>query len=617
MKYLILTLSLASVGVWAQKPEVKELSDKELSSKAVAVIKDAQIDKQLDELSVFKECRDKNQFDPKETQSSVIQPKLDAAVTCFKQKIGATNNPKKLEEMAHKLNLENYGLIQSKNVKDISNYLGDKMYKSMTGVDKSSADLKAVIASMRFNNRKMVDQSDFLEMYKTQLVKNALLEISRYCFENFRYENSQSREFETHWGSYLKPASGSAFDPDKVTDIGSEADSFFQSTTNQADPYADIVKGISSGNTLNGVMLKNFFDLCSTSIKKLCDKYETTITVSSSTNAAAADISSAPVTPTKGAKSCLVKSRLQQIRNTINNTDLVMKDWNTKTGADVALTLDKAQEIKFYDGGKSNPNDSFDSLTNFTSDDMLNGGAKKNNKLDDLEKECKQYPDKEECKQFLVVDDSLAKAQHSMDMEMRLKKEIALERVRQLKNKNDKSLAEYLESEGYLDILKEYNADKSFDVEKAINKALEAKRIGALENLKNKMGKRQLSEAEAKIGTNKRDTIVRNIQYSKDERARLAQVILFNNILMSNLELKDTKNNSLGKNVNAYNKEYDAIKKNKADNSLFTNLKTEADKTPSKSTAGGSVLGTSFLDGILGKSQSQNNSTTNATGSSN
>jgi hypothetical protein len=189
-------------------------------------------------------------------------------------------------------------------------------------------------------------------------------------------------------------------------------------------------------------------------------------------------------------------------------------------------------------------------------------------------------------------------------MDMMLKRELALQRVRQLKTKNDKSLEEYLKTEGYLDILEKYTNknDPSFDVEQEVSKVLEAKRLSALSALKNSMGKRQISEKDAKIAGKKESVIQENITYTKDERARLAQVVMFNNIITSNLSLEDSKGKDLGKNSTAFNTEEKGFKKSKAQSALFENLKADIDKGPkSSSTLGSSVLGTGILDTILGE----------------
>src|SRR5690606_369790 len=108
--------------------------------------------------------------------------KAKAAVDCFREKL-KDKDPKEIQKLAQNLQLESYGLVQGKNVQSIQEYLSNRMYEKLTGVNLEEKDLQKRIESMSFKNRKMVDQKVFFDLYRTQLGKNALYEISRFCFE--------------------------------------------------------------------------------------------------------------------------------------------------------------------------------------------------------------------------------------------------------------------------------------------------------------------------------------------------------------------------------------------------------------------------------------------------
>jgi hypothetical protein len=94
-----------------------------------------------------------------------------------------------------------------------------------------------------------------------------------------------------------------------------------------------------------------------------------------------------------------------------------------------------------------------------------------------------------------------------------------------------------------------------------------------------------------------------NITDAKGERARLAQVVLFNNIITSQLELQDKDKNSLGRNVGGWNKEKrdldNTFDSSKVEN-VFGDVISDAEKNGSKS-EDTSIGGSGIIDMILGK----------------
>jgi hypothetical protein len=595
------------------KPQIKELSNEALNKKMISVVKDAEIDKQLGEVEIFEKCKRLNKFDPAlQSTDAAVNSKLNAAVDCFKQELGKGQDEKKLVEMAEKLNLQGYGLIQSKNIKDITKYLGNKMYKAMTGVDKEAADLKTTIANMRFNapNRKLMDQRDFIDLYQTQLGKNALFEISRFCFEDFRLETAtpnSNDNFSDHWKDFL---SGSKKAEDytvaNVTDLGNTKAKFLPTGTNQDTIGDDIYKGI--GQSLKTDKLSSFFTFCGEMIRPLCADLKR-VGGTAETQAKATTISATNATTmTKGSKACVTQARLEGYRKAIAASAKLATEFDKMSSQDMALQLDKGATMQFYDQGKSNQKNSIDNLTNFSSKDILEGGLDKNVDYDKLKADCTNDPGKDECENFLAVDDSLKKAEHNLDMDILLKKEIQLARVRKAVSDSEKSVEEYLEQEGYLELLEEYKKDTNkaaFPLEERIRLIFEAKRVAALENLKKSIGSRQMTETEAKVQGSKAVAIGKNITESQDERARLAQVVLFNNIITSNLDLYSGpkgKEKKLGQNTNAWKIEVDSRsgKTSAKDPQLFQQLKTDGDNKKSVDTSGTSVVGLGMLDTILG-----------------
>lgn len=613
MKYLILTLSLASFGVLAQAPKkVVELSNDALNKKMISVVKDAEIDKQLGEVEIFEECKKKNKFQPSlQSTDPQVTLNLELAVKCFREKLGKGQDEKKLLEMATNLNLQGYGLIQSKNIKDITKYLGNKMYKAMTGVDKEAADLKTTIANMRFNapNKKMIDQRDFIDLYQTQLGKNALLEISRFCFEDFRIKNNTTTTFSEHWKDFFSGAKVAAdYSVADLSDLGSQppSASFLPTGTTQDNIGDQIYEGI--GKNLDTSKLSAFFTFCGEKIRLLCDDVKASnVNVKNAAGSATVTANKATDKLSEGSKACITQARLEGYRKAISESAKIALDFDKMSSQDMALQLDKGATAQFYDQGKSNQKNSIDNLTNFSSKDILEGGLDKSVDYADLKAKCTANADDKECEDFLAVDDSLKKAEHNLDMDILLKKEIQLARVKKAKEKSESSVAEYLEQEGYLDLLERFNKDPvtvGAKLEQEISLIFEAKRLAALQGLKKNLGTRQMTEADATNNkTLKGTNIIKNIDQSQEERGRLAQVVLFNNIITSNLELYSGpkgKEKYLGQNTNAWKVEEDS-RGGKTNPDLFKNLKKDAENKKSVDTSGTSVVGLGMLDTILGK----------------
>lgn len=581
---LILPLSLYALSAMAA-PEI--LTDKELSNKFVSVLKDVEVENLLEGSTEFNECRKKNEFDPK-ASATERENKAKSAEECFKEKL-SRKNTKDLQKLSNNLGLQSYGLVQSNNVKAISSYLGDKMYKAMTGIDRKDKENKDML---KFENRKLIDQKVFIQLYTTQLGKNALFEISRFCFENLRLKNAPAdseKDFVKYWGKVLANPSAEV----EVVDTGSGGFGEITNTTDEGAIYKDIFKGISADANFNVDQLGGFFDFCSGQITPLCKKFEDAPKEASDDKMAV------------GANACLTKSKLQNIRKAITSSELIKKQFEKDMSGGFAVSLDDGKKATFYDRGKSDESKSLDNLTNVASIDMLKGGTTES--LEDMAAKCAKEPERKDCEGFLVVDDSRLKVEHVADMDLRMKKEMEKARVREIKKDNDKGLEEYLTDNGYFDLLKKWKEDKSLNIEEEIDKIFEAKRIATLGAIQNKIGKRQISEEEiTEKGLDKKELTAANVKESQEERARLAQVVLFNNIITSHLKLVKKEGDTeveVGRNVNAWKKERQGLENAKEiDQELFAGIKNSI--KPDEGGGGAkdnSIVGIGMLDSILGK----------------
>jgi hypothetical protein len=565
---------------------VTEMPNEVTNKKVVARIKDAQVEDLLKKTNEFDACRKKYKIDDKDTSKKTGA--LNDAVTCFRNELKKTNkSEEQLKKLADDLKLEHYGLIPSKNVKDITNYLSNKMYQAMTGVDPEEKDMAKKIEDLKFKNRKMIDQKVFIDLYMTQLGKSAMFEISRFCFENFRLKNSTADNFHSHWNQSSAFTNAPAISLSQLSDQGQP-----EFSLNLVDPkdtkaaFDGIIKSIAGTTSqVDGKEMENFFNFCSSQIRHLCGQYQDSVKNNSSDN--------------NGAQACLTSARLQEIRKAMTDSEKVAKQFNEMSGSSAAIIL--AEPVKFYDRGLSNEENSIDNLTNVSSADLLKGGVNGNGEdFDKLSKQCKGNLSAE-CEKYLNSDaDTFRKIHHQNELEMNLKKEVELARINKF---SDESLKEYLKESGYLELLArvENNNCNKDCVEKEVEKIFTAKIKAITDTLEDKVGKRQLSDDDLKDKSKVETNVQDSIQEAKEERARLAQVVMFNNIITSNLPLYEKKGDKeveVGRNVNAWKVEERGLNKENIKSDLFQNLQNTA-KT-SSSAKQNSVVGLGMLDNILG-----------------
>jgi hypothetical protein len=598
MKMLILSLMFCPFVAFAID-EMQGLHEQG-EAQFMTVVKDVEVERLIGSEPAFNKCRDENKFEKNDLKK---QAKIAAATKCFNAYLSSRPEGD-LKKLASNLKLEEYGLTQSKNVNEISSYLSGKMHKALTGVSPTDKDY----GKQKWEDKKIVDQKVFIELYKNQLVKNSLFEISRYCFENLR---KTTQTTSTDFGSYWKIGELAVKDgPIKdvpvvsmniadLTDVGDPdgKNIFFDGKMMNVDlkdekvVYEKLVSGLTSGaEKIEPVLYEAFFPFCRAVIAPLCQIYRD----SKPTTPKPGD----PVKLTRGASSCLTITKLESIRTTLRNTEKVSKQFlEMEDKGTFALKMLKNPKVFGQDASDA----SLDELTSVGSADFLKEAD--NDKLSDLETKCATNVQDPECEEFLKINDGLDKATSTIETEMILKRELETARV---KNLNDQSLKDYLKENGHFDLLERMaltGADHLTDdmVKEEIKKFYDAKAAAEIEALKFKVGKRQMNETEAgkidKVGQ-----IKENITNSKEERVRLAQVVMFNNIITSQLNLSKTtggKTSKIGSNISGWSKETAGLNGvSGVDQSLFAGIQESADKNGSKTKE--SIADVSFLDAILG-----------------
>jgi hypothetical protein len=612
MKTLILALIFSSIAsAQPAQPEVR-LSDAEINNKLIGVARDIENERILEGIPDFQRCKQQFAFKAGETTADMRIRSAQDATKCFEDALKGKNSAQEIGLIADKLNLEAYKLIPSKSVQEITKYLSNKMYKSLTGIDYEENDVKKRIESLKFNkSKKIVDQKQFIVLYKNQIAKNVLTEVSRFCLEDFRIKTvsgspaPSNDSFEAHWGTYLTSGNFqtavSGINAPGVTDQGTPFNDFGAVSTSRDDKdtaYQKIIAGTFKKDIPDSQKLSAFFFFCGTQIDKLCSVLEGKVNTSGTTTATTGD----------GSRACLTKSRLVAYKQALKASDLIIADFDKNGGGNAFRLLDNPNEVvKAYGSGQDRSEKSLNEISNNASIDFF---AATENEDTQRAQSCITGGGTD-CDEFVIVDDSRGKIQYNVEIEYTAKREVEMARVRKLKAGDRQPLLEYLKTNGYIKLAESIESSGTIpsDIDEQIGRVWEAKKIALQEEIQKRLGKRQITENEAKAKANGTDE--NRVAYAKDnakealnERARLSRVIFFNNIISSNLNLLQS-GKVIGRNTQALSGEVNALD-GQVNASIFQNLR---DSLPADTSGGGQNRGptgredvsdVSFLDQFLG-----------------
>lgn len=602
MAYLTLSLIFSSYSFSGEMPEL----DQHLKTEFLTVLKDVEVEKKLDSSAEFNECRGK--YDDYKKDDAAKDKVIKDSVDCFKKKLSqSSKNGEALKKLSEDLKLVEFGLVKSNSVTHITDYLTNKMIKSLTGRDPNEKDPEKIKQQMAFNNQKMVDHKVFIDLHKNMLIKSALMEVSKFCFEKLRLtspSNSGAADITTHWGPswgsfpMIKDAKGKNI-PNVALIDDSGKPSFLASSnadyTKKEDVYQQMIKGL--GSDLDPNKLEDFFNYCKETIPVLCEDFKNKNTkpidqsINDSTNSGM----------TKGAAACLSMEKIRSIREAVSQTKKIEE--NLKDQGDTKVSLEI--EAKFYGNGNNAGEESIDKLSTLTSDDMLSN-ISADKELQDKLKKCQQDPSDKDCEKYLLKEDNLDKSLFAVERELNFRREVEIQRIDEIK-KDPKKLTEYLESNGYYDLLKKYQENPQQVVwDEEINKIFESKKLATIQALKEKVGRRQVTDEQYKDLEKNNQVGVRiteNMQETLEEKTRLAQLVLFNNIITSQLKLNDKSSQKNYRNVSGWLKEQSVIEglnQGSYNPNLFSGIKDMA-KKEGNAASNSSIDDGGILEDILGK----------------
>lgn len=585
MKALLLTLIFASLAK-AEDPNEMRLSDQEISRKLMSVARDIKNDEILKGATQLDECRTafQSEYKPSSGTSSSNNAAITKLESCLQRKIGTGESAKRIAEG---LSIDTYSVNSSKSVANVTDYLTKSLYRQLTGVNLDERDQATRIKSLSIKNKKQVDQKVFFELYKNQVAKNALFEISRFCFEDFRNSlKTSATSFLEHWDNLAPFQNGANYVPVtpgasvSFNDGGSTSVKFDNGNPNGTNTSSDAASAYGvmltniSGNSAqlpsDPDLYNNFFQFCGRQINRLCEDFEKCKRPEASSASGAVP---AGCPTTVGGKACIVKSRLTAYRNAMKASDKVVESFANDFAADPRAALNPNTIVKRFVQGQEG-NKSINQLTNTASAEFYK--ETENDGRQEAENCLQNNGQGTECERFLVNDNSGERIEVNTELTYRAKREAELARVRVLVDQAGQDLETYLD-ENYPD-LKDLRGQQLFD---AISRRWDAKREGMIAEIKNKIKPRQ-APADQLANPNGvsedqllADQAQKNAQDALGERTRLAQVVLFNNIVSGTLNLQKADGSPVGRNVQALNNELDrAEAENVQSNQSFENLRT-------------------------------------------
>jgi hypothetical protein len=578
--------------------EMSDSYDQEIKNKAVTVAREMRIQNTLINSQEVKKCREEGKISKGATQQQIADAALKTE-QCFLNELQNNRKPEELKRLADQLGLESYGLIKSKTSKEISDYLGNALYEKLTGINRADKN-----QSQRFSDRKLVDQKIFFDLQMNSLNKSVMYEISRYCFENFRKLDSSKdvlapdgKSFSDYWGFGTPSAvvsANSSMPYDDLTDQGNNSTRFSSTPgTTTEDSYRQLFDTI--GDKIDPSVFGKYFEYCAGSIKHFCDEYRKSSTATP-TQTASQPVSLAP----KGTTSCLVRDRISELRKAIAKTQKAREGLAEKATGGAEITGINVKHFAPDDGDNS-----IDALTAMTSKDIIEGGKKgKDSKGED----CAKKATKDDCEDFIDIGDDLNNVQLAIDQDLRMKQIVEVERVKALYKEKGQKLKDYLIENGFHEEAQNADTLSESELISLVGKSYQAKREALLSGLRDKLGKRQMTDEESKSNPQALEANIKeNAKEVMEERTRLAQVVLFNNIITSHLELRQKigkdQYKDLGKNINAWKREEQALGSGKIQSTLFQNLKDSA--ASAGDGAKNEEIDTDFIDQlVLGKTKS-------------
>jgi hypothetical protein len=595
--------------------ELSQQQQNELSNRFVTSIKEAEIDSKMLQVEQIKQIVEKNKITDADVKigSTATQPKIDAAKQEFEQAF-ATLNEDQVKQLSEKLNLDSYGFVKGKESKAMMEFFSKRIQNAVygTGATGQALQLKEKVA---------VDHKIYNELYITQLGKNILLEISNYCYNNISPDGTAAPASTAAFNKWVEilgfnsPANQKCKlnDPrDNLAGCLSSVSDTVAATSASGttpDPYLELSQKLAGlANKDAPKILHDMFVLCTRLIPHLCESnaYCNAADKTPWINDKLMTAYTCPSDKKKGEISCVVQSRLKTHRTNLEiakkSKEQYERDYDETKDPKFKIGLDKDRAK--YDltvrGEKS-----IESISALTSQDLNELAEKVSKETEDkfTQEQCENAPESKECEIFFSNAEQATRLKNSQ-LGYTAATELEKKRIDLLKTDETK-LKEYLTQKGYTDLAAQLSSANLNNIVAIAKERFAAEREASFASMSAAFERKQILDpnnktANAVVATKAKDEI-------KSKTSQTTQLMLFNNVVTSYLQIETNGKRSTNSQVLA--RETEALKKGEnidaAAMTFFSNLGGAGGGSGSSGggtdeVAGASFVDLSFIDNILG-----------------
>jgi hypothetical protein len=534
----------------------------DLVKKYLAVIKGKEVESNLLEQVSKGACK------PDETDPDLAS-RNNKVLKCFKDQL-ATLKEDEIKNFSKSIELHNYDIEVTKNSESIRSYLSERLETALYG---EKLDPKKMGDPNYVKKLKMVGQDEFLRLYKTQISKNILLEISQYCLETLR--DKDGKPLDPGKFNFPKPT-----EADYISFFSTFQEVTLETNKTSSDELAKITKDEFNKGP---IFLKQKYLLCVQSVKHMCDRYE-----SKNKTVTGTDLSKD--NDSNGRKACILSSKLREYRRVIAATDVTLEDFKKFTDSSGFQ-----YGGGFYTGNVAGK--TVNDLTTVTSEEIKKTVDKDDAELEKF-KECETKNFEEpECEKYIASGGE--EAFRKLESDFHLATET---KSRDLEALKEDDLKKYLETNGMKDQLEKYNKNElsEADIKKILTEKFKAERLAVIAEIRDQYSKKSVKkDPNATIGqteTDLKDETKQDLEFRKE---RLSNLFHYSNIITSYLEVESGGDKKTS-NLIGLKKEKEALEKSEEEQDLKYFNQLEEGQDLSQDTGEMINVNLNVIDTILG-----------------
>jgi hypothetical protein len=605
-------------------------------------LKNKQVEEELQGLEQFRACKEKfKDFGKDNPANDTNQKILDARNAeikkCMNEVLQGTNE-QQAKKIAESLDLYNYDLVPNKTEKSIKDYLIKRFDKMVHGKEEPNS----------LKEQKYISNKKFFEIYRSQLDKGILFEISAYCLERLRVEGKTGEDAFIQPECSMTPASGvwsgcfvSGPNGEKVakaqfidshfsnlkelvgsdydyTNVATDPNSFQAKTQKELDEF--VKKEFARG----AEYLQAKYAVCASTIKRMCDRYECeqtianpgavplckdTYNIRTSKNPTyagknATDISDIEFKEEDGGKgrvACNLVTTLRNFRKAYSTTGKLIEYFEKQnsggSGFDVGTTFGGVYTGKGDDGIEAITTVSSGEIT---ANEDIAEFDEASEKADELKSNCTgANANSEICKEELDFDyeDKIA----NIEVDAAAQYGIKMKEVEALKG-NTAGLKEFLEKNGMMGLLNKLEKNELTEPElvDALDAKFKAEQLAMISTLKKDFGGQKQIAKDAGggvIGDSLEKEAEETANELKTKKARISTLLQYNNIVTSFLEYGEDKK----QNARAFQREVKDLQEFNPD--AYSDYEGYFNDLEGQQSGGGSddrpEVGLDFIDAVL------------------